>query len=65
MLHLEKTNRQSMQMIEFGSLGNYKHVQHTMFSPYHTVIVQSVIILETLKTMLYLAITYANITSII
>ena len=54
-----------MQMIEFGSLGNYKHVQHIIFSPYHTVIVQSVIILETLKTILYLAITYANITSII
>ena len=32
-----------MQMIEFESLGNYKHVQHTMFSPYHTVIVWSVI----------------------
>ena len=34
-----------MQMIEFGSLGNYKHVQHIMFFPYHTVIVQSVIFL--------------------
>ena len=34
-----------MQMIKFGSLGNYKHVQHIMFSPYHTFIVQSVIFL--------------------
>ena len=39
MLHLEITNQQRMQMIEFGSLGNYKHVQHIMFFPYHTVIV--------------------------
>ena len=45
MLHLEITNRKRMQMIEFGSLGNYKHVQHTMFSLYHTVIVQRVIFL--------------------
>ena len=35
-----------MQMIEFGSLANYKHIQHIMFSPYHTLIVQSVIFLH-------------------
>ena len=45
MLHLEITNRQRMQMVKFGSLGNYTHVQHIMFSPYHTVIVRSVIFL--------------------
>ena len=46
MLYLEITNRKSIQMIKFGTLGNYKHVQHIMFLLFHTVIVQSVIFLH-------------------
>ena len=49
--HLAITNRKRTHMIEFGTLGNYKHVQNSRFCVFHTVILPSVTFLHELLTI--------------